>query len=133
MTKGVHHLGLTVEDLDEAVGFFVGLLGWKEVRRDSEYPSVFVSDGTILLTLWKAQIKEPLAHDRKKNLGLHHFALLVESKEELLKMYEVIKSSKFEIEFSPEPLRGGPTEHFIFYGPSKIRMEFINVEKGEKK
>ena len=59
LTKGSHHIGLTVSNLEESAGFFTTLLGWKEVRRDEEYPAIFVSDGSIMLTLWATK-EEPV-------------------------------------------------------------------------
>ncbi len=53
LTRGVHHIGLTVPDLDQARDFFCGVLGFEEVGGVPDYPSIFVSDGTILLTLWR--------------------------------------------------------------------------------
>jgi catechol 2,3-dioxygenase-like lactoylglutathione lyase family enzyme len=45
LTRGIHHVGLTVPDLDEARAFFCGLLGFEEVGGVPDYPSIFVSDG----------------------------------------------------------------------------------------
>ena len=78
LTHGVHHVGLAVRDLDEATAFFCGTLGFKEVSRNDAYPSVFVSDGVVTLTLWR--VVDPLnavAFNRKTNIGLHHLALAV--------------------------------------------------------
>ena len=52
MTRGLHHIGLTVSKLEESAAFFVMILGWNEVKRDREYPAIFVSDGSIMVTLW---------------------------------------------------------------------------------
>ncbi len=54
LTCGVLHFGLTVPDLDLARAFICGVLGFDEVGGVPAYPSIFVSDGTILLTLWRA-------------------------------------------------------------------------------
>ncbi len=51
ITKGIHHIGLTVSKLEESANFFTSLLGWKEVRRNEEYPAIYVSDGNIMVTL----------------------------------------------------------------------------------
>lgn len=32
VTKGIHHLGLTVSKLEESANFFISLLGWKGFR-----------------------------------------------------------------------------------------------------
>jgi len=42
LTKGPHHIGLTVSNLEESAKLFTSLLGWKEVRRKEDYPAVFV-------------------------------------------------------------------------------------------
>lgn len=126
MTLGIHHLGLTVENLEEAKDFFVTLLGWKLVKEDPSYPNAFVSDGNILITLWKTQTDQPAAFNRKTNIGLHHLAIKVASEQELNETYQKIAKSKYKIEFSPELLWQGPSKHFMVYGPSQIRIEFIN-------
>jgi catechol 2,3-dioxygenase-like lactoylglutathione lyase family enzyme len=127
MTQGIHHLGLTVDSLEEAKDFFIDTLGWKVVKEDASYPSLFVSDGEVMITLWKAQTEEPLKFNRKTNLGIHHFAIKVSSSDELNSLFLKIKDSKFTIEFEPELIRNGPAEHFICHGPSQLRIEFINV------
>jgi catechol 2,3-dioxygenase-like lactoylglutathione lyase family enzyme len=76
-TSGIHHLGLTVPDV-AASRFFVDALGFQKVAERPEYPAIFVSDGSVMLTLWQAE--EPqraVPFDRRKNIGLHHFALRV--------------------------------------------------------
>ena len=53
VTRGVHHVGLTVSDLDGARAFFVSVLGFSVVAERLDYPAVFVSDGVTLITLWR--------------------------------------------------------------------------------
>ena len=52
LTRGVHHVGLTVPDLASARRFFVEALGYEQRGEAADYPAVFVSDGTTLITLW---------------------------------------------------------------------------------
>ncbi len=54
MTKGIHHVGLTTHSLNKTEEFFTEALAWNVVKRDDEYPAVFVSDGHIMLTLWQS-------------------------------------------------------------------------------
>ena len=54
VTQGAHHIGLTVPDLDKAKTFFIDTLGFEQVGEVPEYPAAFVSDGTIMITLWRA-------------------------------------------------------------------------------
>lgn len=125
VTAGVHHIGLTVSDLEASAGFFTGILGWREVRRDKEYPAIFVGDGTVMITLWSAKVDVPVDFDKNANIGLHHLALRVESEQGLKSLHDRLLAAGVAIEFSPEPLRGGPAMHMMCYDPNGIRIEFI--------
>lgn len=124
VTKGVHHVGLTVSDLEASAQFFTGLLGWQEVRR-TDYPAIFVSDGVVMLTLWATQVLPSRDFDKDANIGLHHLALLVDSMSELDALYKKLSDAGVEFEFSPEFLREGPARHMMCNEPSGIRVEFI--------
>lgn len=127
MTQGIHHLGLTVNSLEEGRAFFVDLLGWKVVREDFSYPSLFVGNEFTIVTLWMATADSVLAFDRKSNIGLHHFAISVPFETELKQIFEKLSVSKFEIESPPVKLREGPAIHFFVSGPSGIRIEFVHI------
>jgi len=129
VTKGSHHIGLTVSKLEESAHFFIKILGWSEVRRDPSYPAIFVTDGTLMITLWKATSELPNEFDKNLNIGLHHLALSVDSFDMLNKIYKKISEHGAKIEFSPELLRDGPAKHMMCYEPSGIRIEFICVPK----
>lgn len=124
LTSGTHHIGLAVSKLEESAEFFTKLLGWEEVKRREDYPAIFVKDDTLTITLWKTQIEKPLQFDRKTNVGLHHLALQVKSKEDLFQVFEVLKANNIEIEFEPTVIREGPSMHMMCYEPSGIRIEF---------
>lgn len=127
LTTGVHHVGLSVANLTATEHFFTGALNWTVVRRVEDYPAVFVSDGAILITLWQTD-DDPASFDRRKNVGLHHLALRVESNEALNHIYEqVCLHPGVTIEFAPEYLRNGPARHMMCYEPSGVRIEFIYV------
>ncbi len=124
LTHGVQHIGLAVSNLEESAAFFTGLLGWEEVKRREDYPAIFVKDGAMTLTLWKTQTEEPVQFNRKNNVGLHHLALRVKTKEGLYQILEVLKANQVDIEFEPTLLREGPSMHMMCYEPSGIRIEF---------
>lgn len=125
LTQGPHHIGLTVSNLEASAAFFVEMLGWSEVKRRPEYPAVFVSDGSIMLTLWAVKEGEGLAFNRKTTVGLHHLALKVADKASLRALYQRLVTANVPIEFAPEALGAGPVEHMMCYEPSGIRIEFI--------
>ena len=129
ITKGAHHIGLTVSKLEESAKFFTALLGWKEVKRNEEYPAIFVSDGSIMLTLWAIKEEPSIPFDRRKNIGLHHVAFIVENEDGLNNLHKRLAGNGIKIEFSPEQLGQGPAKHMMCYEPSGIRVEFIWLGK----
>ncbi len=126
LTLGLNHLGLTVKNLRSSTAFFTETLGWEDVGGYEDYPSKFVTDGNIFLTLWQASDPEnAIAFDRKNNLGLHHLALTVKSRDALDELYEkFVEHDDVVIEFAPEPNGGGPTIHMMIREPSGLRLEF---------
>ena len=125
ITKGTHHIGLTVLKLEVSADFFISLLGWKEVNRNEEYPAIYVSDGSIMLTLWAIKEEPSIPFNKNKNVGLHHVAFHVESEEVLNTIQQRLANNGTTIEFAPEQLGKGPAKHMMCYEPSGIRVEFI--------
>jgi lactoylglutathione lyase len=126
MTKGLNHLGLTVKNLQASSDFFINTLGWKKVGGYPDYPSIFVTDGKLFLTLWQTEsISDVVSFDRKNNVGLHHLALSVASENALHELHRRFKSvQNLVIEFSPELNGKGPTIHMMIREPSGNRIEF---------
>ncbi len=125
ITKGTHHIGLTVSKLEESADFFTSLLGWKEVKRNEEYPAIYVSDGSIMLSLWAIKEEPSTKFNKNRNVGLHHVAFYVEREDALDAIHKRLENSGTIIEFSPEQLGNGPAKHMMCYEPSGIRVEFI--------
>jgi catechol 2,3-dioxygenase-like lactoylglutathione lyase family enzyme len=127
LTHGVHHVGLTVPRLAETRRFFLETLGYVEVGEVPDYPAVFLSDGRVMVTLWQAEEPERARpFDRRHAIGLHHLALAVESEASLKQLHErLARTAGVEVEFAPEPLGGGPTQHMMCAIPGGIRVEFI--------
>jgi|GEM_PF-170022 len=129
VTRGLNHLGLTVRDLEASVAFFVDVLGWRVVGGYPDYPSQFVTDGHIFVTLWQANDPQAaVAFDRKNNIGLHHLALTVVSLEALHELHSrMLTAPGVEIEFAPELNGDGPTVHMMIAEPSGNRIEFAHT------
>lgn len=131
LTCGVHHVGLTVPDLDQARAFFCDVLGFDVVGGRPDYPAIFVSDGTILLTLWRAA--DPItarAFDRRANVGLHHLSLAVPDDAALDEAWEKISAHpEVVVDVAPEPMRSGSSmRHFLVFIPGGIRLEFATTK-----
>ena len=126
VTNGVHHIGLTVPDLEETKSFFVKTLGYNQLGEVPDYPAVFLSDGSIMITLWQATDPvNAVPFDRKNVIGLHHLALTVDS-DALDSLHErLLDTADVEVEFGPEPLGDMPVRHLMCSIPGGIRVEFL--------
>jgi len=126
-TQGAHHVGLTVPSLAEARTFFQDALGFEQVGEVPDYPAAFVSDGSIMITLWQAE--DPAAatpFDRRRNIGLHHLALRVASRDALEALSDALgRREDTEIEFEPEALGETVIRHMMCRIPGNIRLELI--------
>ena len=129
ITQGSHHIGFTVPNIIATRNFFVDTLGFEQIHEVPDYPAIFISDGTIMLTLWQAvDPANATSFDRKNNIGLHHFALKVDSLETLKSIYQtLLNTPDVEIEFAPEPLGESASQHMMFYIPGGIRMELVAI------
>jgi catechol 2,3-dioxygenase-like lactoylglutathione lyase family enzyme len=126
-TLGIHHLGLAVSNLKATAKFFTDCLGWSIAREVPDYPAIFVTNGSAFVTLWQtASDHNATPFDRRKNVGLHHFAIKVASEQALDAVFEKAAAHPgVGVEFAPELLRGGPAKHCMLFEPSGIRVEFI--------
>ncbi len=130
VTRGAHHIGLTVPDMAKTRAFFLDTLGFAQVGEVPDYPAVFVTDDTTMITLWQAENPaSAVPFDRKNVIGLHHLALNVDGADALDALHDKLKASDgVDVEFAPEPLGGGPAKHMMCAIPGGIRVEFIAVE-----
>ena len=126
-TRGINHTGLSVRNLDETVAFFTQVLGWEESGRDESYPRSAVGDGTSRLTLWQvSDSRDPVAFDRRHNIGLHHLAIAVPDEATLNMLADKVAAHPgVVVEFMPELVGDGPRKHMMFTEPGGIRLELI--------
>ena len=125
ITSGIHHIGLTVKDLPRTKEFFIDTLGFKQIGEIADYPAVFLSDDSVMLTLWQADAGAS-EFDYRKNLGLHHVAFKLDSDAALDELHQKLsKIDDVTFEFEPESLGEGPTRHMICFEPGGVRLEFI--------
>lgn len=127
LTQGAHHIGLTVPDITETRDFFTDVLGYAIVGERPAYPAVFVSDGTVMITIWQASDPASAApFNRKTNIGLHHLALKVAGRDALAALAAKLEAHDgVDIEFSPEALGETPLRHMMTTIPGGVRVEFI--------
>lgn len=129
ITRGVHHVGLTVSDLEGARAFFESVLGFSVVAERLDYPAVFVSDGVTLITLWRVEDPDACTpFDRRKNVGLHHLALRVPPERLSELSRRVSDYPGAELEFAPESLGSTGLTHMMCRIPGGPRVELVGAE-----
>ena len=123
-TRGAHHVGLTVPNLDNAREFFIDALGFEQVGEVPDYPAAFLSDGAIMITLWQAENPDmAVPFDRRTNIGLHHLALSAADLPALAA--DLGARDDVDIEFEPEGLGDSGINHMMCRIPGNIRLELI--------
>ncbi len=124
VTQGLHHAGFTVPDISATGAFLTQALGFQQVGEIADYPAIFLSDGTVMITLWQVkELARSVAFDRHHNIGLHHVAFKVDNLDAL---YQTLSDRHdTQIEFAPEPLGSGSTRHLMCTIPGGLRVEFV--------
>ena len=126
VTQGLHHLGITVGDVELAESFFVNQLGFEKAGGKPEYPARFVRDDTIKLTLWQVKDQNDYSKfNRHKNIGMHHFALKLSENTSIDEIHTRLNKAGIEIEFAPEPLGDSGLRHMMCYIPKGPRLELL--------
>lgn len=125
-TAGVHHVGITVPNVNETAAFFETVLGFNRVAEREDYPAIFVSDGTVMITIWQVQdASQATQFDRKNVVGLHHLALKIDNAK-LDDLSDTLSArDDVTIEFTPQSAGGGKARHMMFAIPGGVRMELI--------
>ena len=82
--RGIHHLGVAVEDLDEALSTYERLFG-AELEHRATVPDQGVEAAAVLVGEGRVELLEPLEGDTpvgrflaKRGPGMHHVAFEVE-------------------------------------------------------
>ena len=81
--RGIHHLGVAVEDLDEALGTYERLFG-AELEHRATVPEQGVEAAAVLVGAGRVELLRPLEEDSpvgrfltKRGPGMHHVAFEV--------------------------------------------------------
>ena len=127
--SGVHHVGLSVTDVQRSKEFYVELFGWKEVGSDNSLGYAFLSDGKNTITLWQ-QSDSPYA---RSHAGLHHLALAVNGADELIRAEQILRKRQIRIHYDRivPVAEGGKAAELYCYDPDGICIELYSDEGGD--
>jgi glyoxylase I family protein len=130
-STGIHHLDLVVSSIARSLRFYrelLGPLGWHTVSEvegeRGETISYILGPGT---SIGLREAQTPGAFDRYR-VGLHHFALEVDSRAVVDERHAWLVARGAEIESPPQEYAYMPGYYAVFfYDPDGIKLELVHV------
>jgi len=127
----VHHIGLAVEDLDKALGFFSGVLGLEVektvVVEEQDMRAAWLRLGDLWL-----ELMEPLSPEgpvgrflAKRGEGIHHVAVLVD---DMMATCEELKRAGIRLVYE-EPRRGHDGALYNFIHPKAAHGVLLELRQ----
>lgn len=123
-TMGVHHLRLTVSDLDRSLAFYTEVLGFELLVRFSP-SSVFLHDGTVglgLNTPWHPITPEEERFDEAR-VGLDHLGLRVAGPDDVRRAAEHLDAHGVA-NSGVKPGRLPESLLVVFRDPDNVQLEY---------
>lgn len=135
MPRGqMHHLDLTVSDLDRSAPFYDAVLGFMGYRRTKEGEGwidwdLELPDGTYCGVAVR-QARRDRPHDRY-TAGLHHFGWAAASRDEVDRFHDLLRRIGATI---LDPPAEYPQYHAGYYAvffadPDGLKLEFVHAPK----
>jgi glyoxylase I family protein len=117
----VHHLALTVADVERACEFYTEIVGLQQVATIE--PKVFLSNGTMLIALGPAPDR-PVSGDQfdENRIGLDHISFSVGSRDDLVRA-ERFLTEKGVAHGEIKDLPGFQIYVLAFRDPDNVQLE----------
>jgi catechol 2,3-dioxygenase-like lactoylglutathione lyase family enzyme len=131
MRGAVHHIDLTVGDLDRSDAFYgkvLAFLGYRRVRGDSTGIDWDLRiSGNLVCSIGLKPARSDRVHDRY-SAGLHHLAWHAASREEVDRLHELLLGTGARILDAPAeyPDYGVGYYALFFADPDGLKLEFVH-------
>jgi catechol 2,3-dioxygenase-like lactoylglutathione lyase family enzyme len=117
---GIHHIELTVTDLQRSKDFYSKIPGFKIVAEYSSF--VMLSCGNLYLGLTDHNGKQTSERFSELNIGLDHVAFAVESYDDLVAAWEL--GMTLGVDMGEIQKLSNGTHIVVFRDPDNIQLEF---------
>lgn len=89
----VREVGIVVSDLDRALDFYTNILGLSIIRKEGNTAALGVDGEHVLVVLKEVKDAKPA----ENNIGLYHFALLLEKRSQLAQLLQHLIEKKYPL------------------------------------
>jgi catechol 2,3-dioxygenase-like lactoylglutathione lyase family enzyme len=125
--SGIHHVDLTVGDLERSLVFYKAVFGPLGATEAFRYPTYRGSEEVVYLRLGRQYLGLRQAdggEHRYYEVGMEHLAVFVDSRDEVDQTYERCLELGVEIHFPPQEDRDEPGYWAVFFfDPDGFRIE----------
>lgn len=131
----LNHVDLAVSDLERSLAFYLDVLGPLGAGIDARYPSYRGTEEVVYLTLGATTTMGLRKADGGSHayyaVGIEHFAVFVDRREEVDETYARLQEMGARIHFPPEPDNDLPGYWAVFFfDPDGMRVEVAHWDRG---
>ena len=134
---GIDHLVIRVGDLDRSRRFYDKVLGFMGFEREWEFgKTVGWNNGVTMFWIAEAEDEAKDRLHRRGDIGYHHYAFEVDSREEVDALHAFLKAEKVEIADPPAayPSYGEGYYAVFFQDPDGLKLEaMVFLEKQKRR
>ena len=133
---GIDHLVIRVGDLDRSRRFYDKVLGFMGFEREWEFgKTVGWNNGVTMFWIAEAEDEAKGRPHRRGDIGYHHYAFEVDSREEVDALHAFLKAEKIEIADPPAayPSYGEGYYAVFFQDPDGLKLEVMFFLEKQKR